>query len=251
MNAVIEVGAFGLPLVKIGGKLVHWEPLPLQLFMFLVDKEAATRDMIFEAIWPALGVKAATNVFHVTKRKVELTLREAAGHELPDLIEYDQGWYWLPDWSALPKPIVRDIKVRYNVRKFEEDLIQYREDASTPLEDWQELLSLVETGEFLPLFNSEWVIDRRVELKRLSAEAYVHAAHAARKKRNLTLEMQWLERAYQQHPAREDVHRELLRCYAQVSSQTVHSFYREIKGVLAPQSPSKETRKLYTTLTKE
>lgn len=46
MNAVIEVGAFGLPLVKIGGKLVHWEPLPLQLFMFLVDKEAATRDMI-------------------------------------------------------------------------------------------------------------------------------------------------------------------------------------------------------------
>lgn len=41
-----------------------------------------TRDEIFTHIWPGLSVKDATNVFHVTKRKIAEVLSNAAGREV-------------------------------------------------------------------------------------------------------------------------------------------------------------------------
>src|SRR5579862_1366238 len=67
-----RVFANGLEITEWGG------PLPRHLCWYMADRGAVTRDEIFEKFWPTLPAKEATNVFHVTKRKIS----EALGNEL-------------------------------------------------------------------------------------------------------------------------------------------------------------------------
>src|SRR5262249_51927401 len=59
-----NVLAEGVPVTDWNGPLVR------NLFYYLVDHPMVTRAEIFETFWPELPVKEATNVFHVTKRKI-------------------------------------------------------------------------------------------------------------------------------------------------------------------------------------
>src|SRR5688500_18693889 len=70
-----------------GRTLTTWDGvLPKCLFFYLVDRAMTTRNEIFDTFWPELKKREATNVFHVTKRKVSEILEQ-------DLTTYSAGFY--------------------------------------------------------------------------------------------------------------------------------------------------------------
>ncbi|MBL8116172.1 MAG: bacterial transcriptional activator domain-containing protein [Anaerolineae bacterium] len=87
-TALLEVRALGSGHVLLNGIPVdEWDgELPRNLFFYLIDKGIATRNQIFETFWPNLNTREATNVFHVTKRKISEVLKL-------DLTYYSSGFY--------------------------------------------------------------------------------------------------------------------------------------------------------------
>lgn len=71
-TTLVEVRAFGSGRVYVNGQPIdQWDGiLPRRLFFYLADRGMATRNDIFATFWPQLQKKEATNVFHVTKRKI-------------------------------------------------------------------------------------------------------------------------------------------------------------------------------------
>ncbi|MBW7955664.1 hypothetical protein H3C66_02925 [Patescibacteria group bacterium] len=243
----IEVKAFGFPQVSVNGKRVKWRgKLAPKLFFFLTDKEAATRDEIFSAFWPHLGVKDATNVFHVTKRQLKEAL-EQAGLPADEFLKYSQGYYEMPHWKARPKPSATNMIVRYDVAAFKRRTEQYILDQeSVGLEEWAKLFESVSRGVYMAGIEEEWFKQRRAEVRTTIAQAYVSAAHLALGKSLTPLATVWLEEAYKHQPLREDVHRELLSLYASVGNSKVAEFYAAVVKQLG--TPSPETTLLYQQL---
>ena len=68
----LEVYALGRGYTIVNGQQVDsWDgALPRNLFFFFMDRPLVTRNEIFETFWSELSIKEATNVFHVTKRKI-------------------------------------------------------------------------------------------------------------------------------------------------------------------------------------
>jgi two-component SAPR family response regulator len=103
----------GTRTVRADGKFMNeWDgPLPYFLFMFMVTMIARTgqvyRDDIFAVIWALLALKEATNVFHVTKRKVSERM-------LFEISSYGNGMY----------KFAENVHVEYDVARFEEVLIE-------------------------------------------------------------------------------------------------------------------------------
>src|SRR5690606_15826942 len=68
----LEVYSLGRGYALVNGQMItNWDgALPRNLFFYFMDHPLVTRDEIFATFWPNLSVKEATNVFHVTKRKI-------------------------------------------------------------------------------------------------------------------------------------------------------------------------------------
>lgn len=155
-NMLLEVRALGAGQVLVNGRpIVIWDgELPRNLFFYLVDRGMTTRNQIFEAFWPDLSVKEATNVFHVTKRKISEILGV-------DLTSYWSGYY----------RISPDIDLSYDVALFSE-LAQESAVASDPraLQLLREAIWL-HNGRFLAtLSHIHWVAERQTELSQVYAE---------------------------------------------------------------------------------
>ena len=143
-NAVLlEVRALGNGRVLKDGKSVdNWDGLlPRSLFFYLVDKGMTTRNDIFATFWPNLTVREATNVFHVTKRKINEVLGT-------DLTEYWSGFYHISPKIELSYDVVRFSElfqdsavasVAGTVNLLRQSVALYRDDFLTSLEmDWVE-----------------------------------------------------------------------------------------------------------------
>ncbi len=197
---VIEVYAFGPGQVIVNGiPITDWEgELPRTLFMFLVDHPATTRQQVFDAFWPDTPTKDATNVFHVTKRK----LQDVLGL---NVIVYELGHYSL-------KPSVELI---YDVALFEKYLDEAQlADADQPMELWLKAIDLYR-GPFMLGTDKPWVIERRKELQERYAEVLgsVGLAYSARGEKELALG--YLLRAVAEKPVREDLNREIIKLYVE------------------------------------
>lgn len=158
-NTLLEVHALGGGQVLVNGRpIVIWDgELPRNLFFYLVDRGMTTRNQIFEAFWPELSVKEATNVFHVTKRKISEILGV-------DLTSYWSGYY----------RISPDIDLSYDVALFSE-LAQESAVASDPraVQLLREAIWLHD-GRFLAtLSHVRWVAERQTELSQVYAETLV------------------------------------------------------------------------------
>jgi hypothetical protein len=109
----LEVYALGRGHALVNGaQITNWDgALPRNLFFYFLDRPLVTRDEIFETFWPELSVKEATNVFHVTKRKISerisMKVNTPGSYELT---QYNGGFY-LPS-----EKIVR----HYDVADFQE-----------------------------------------------------------------------------------------------------------------------------------
>lgn len=195
-RVLLEVRAFGTGRIFINGyELRNWEGhLPRALFFYIVDRGMATRTAIFEEFWPELSLKEATNVFHVTKRKVN----EILGF---NLTVYDGGFYRLAD----------EVSLRYDVGAFH-DLVQF--GTVSPPEQAYGYLDLaldLARGEFLATQETEWRQGRAEALRMEVADALVLQARCAEA-------LGWHERAltnyaeaYLRQPLREDIVAHMLR----------------------------------------
>jgi two-component SAPR family response regulator len=113
-----------------------------------------TRAEIFQTFWPMLSTREATNVFHVTKRKIS----EVLGR---DLTTYWSGFY----------RISPDIELSYDVRQFSE-LLQTSAIAD-PNDAEEQLIRAVALyrDTFLSSTDLPWAKQRREELAMDYADA--------------------------------------------------------------------------------
>ena len=169
---LLEVYALNGGQVVLNGTTIRsWDGvLPRLLFYFLVDRGIATRDDIFHNFWRDVDIPEATNVFHVTKRK----LNEMLGIEL---MIYDGGFYRFSP----------NIELRYDVLAFmnkvqEGDLADDDTQASASLETALRLYR----GDFLNAYELEWIRQRRYELRQSYCEALGHLGRVRERQERLT-----------------------------------------------------------------
>ncbi|MFP4320972.1 MAG: BTAD domain-containing putative transcriptional regulator [Anaerolineales bacterium] len=222
-----------------GRPITAWEgSLPRNLFYFFIDKPMVTRSEVFEAFWPDLGIKEATNVFHVTKRKIS----EKLGY---DLTSYENGFY-------VPNPRLDRL---YDVAMFDSyiDAAMKANDDATAEENWYQAVEIYR-GQFLKEVNMEWANQRRQELRELYAQALIGLARTYRHQGNKDDALAYFIRATGEKPDREDVHREIMQLYAdQGRRDEVEYQYRFLEQVLSERlgiEPSQETREMYERLVK-
>lgn len=153
---LLEVYALGKGQVVLNGRRIdNWDGvLPRLLFFYLIDRGMATRGNIFATFWPQLTSREATNVFHVTKRKIN------------EIFGMDFTVYWSGYYRISP-----DIQLSYDTVRFAQ-LCQNGEIAP-PAEAEQLLTQAVGLyrGGFLVSNHAPWIDTRREELKQTYAEA--------------------------------------------------------------------------------
>lgn len=197
---MLEVHAFGQGRAYINGvPVAQWDGvLPRLLFFFLVDKGIITRDRIFDVFWPDMDVKEATNVFHVTKRKVNEILSI-------DLTAYSGGFY----------RISPNIELRYDVLQYT-DLIQHAgiaddDDAIALLTKADQLYQ----GSYLQGMAGNWICDRRNELQQMQCDLLCDLANLKNKRGEWQQALGLYSRALMHNRTREDIVARLMSLYIQ------------------------------------
>jgi len=158
-STLVEVRAFGSGRVHVNGRLIdNWDGiLPRRLFFYFADRGMVARNSIFETFWPDLPKREATNVFHVTKRKVTDVLGTS-------FTKFGNGFY----------RIAPEIELSYDVIHFTELVQQSIVKAdSSAIELLENAIALYRA----PFLNSEqdydtpWVEKRQSELREMYGEA--------------------------------------------------------------------------------
>lgn len=216
-----------------GRHVKSWDgSLPRNLCYYFIDHPMVTRDEIFEIFWPHLGVKEATNVFHVTKRKIS----EKIGYEIT---AYSNGFY-------VPSPRVN---VLYDAREFEKMI----EEALTGPEElspgkWYRAVQLYRHP-YLEGLNMAWMVEKREKLRNGFVQALIGLGRMHRALSENERALGYFLRAVSEKPDREDVHRDIMALYYNAGhiDEAVNQ-YKALEGTLKRKfniTPSQETRALY------
>ncbi len=232
-KTILEVRALGPGRVLINGRLIaHWDGvLPRTLFFYFVDRGMTTRDEIFRTFWPTLSTREATNVFHVTKRKISEILGT-------DLTVYWSGFYRLSP----------DLELHYDVVKFAEAVqnaaVAEDDEAITLYHNAIELYH----GPFLSTMEQDWVVQRRSELATTYAEALAGVARIYAKRGDRLSALGCYLRASATSPEREDLARAIMELYRalgqpQAALETYERLEAELKRTLDV-SPGPQTTEL-------
>jgi two-component SAPR family response regulator len=239
----LEVHGFGHGHAIINGiEIDQWDgALPRNLFFYFVDRPLVTRDEIFEIFWPALKMKEATNVYHVTKRKItEKISQNLADKKEYELTSYSGGFY---------RP-ARDIVRYYDVAQFEADVeeasMTFNEQTQAKL--YRRAIDLYKAP-FLATIDMPWVHDRRERLQRLFLEALIGLARIYKSANRDSEALGYFVRALREKPFREDIHREVMQLYVKMNyPQEAMNQYQILTGLLKDGlgvAPAPESQALY------
>lgn len=245
----LEVYAFGRGHVLVNGReIVNWDgALPRNLFFFFVDNKMVTRNEIFSVFWPKLSVKEATNVFHVTKRKI--TERISSNVEDADnyeLTQYSAGFY---------QPSTKVVR-HYDVEDFEEALNQAAL-ADNPREREHLFRRAIEIykAPFLQTIDMPWVEERREKLRNMYSDALIGMGRLHRDDERFEDALGFFIRALREMPGREDIYRDVMVMYAKLSRrEDAIEHYRMLERHLDETvgvPPSRETRELFKQISAE
>ncbi len=239
----LEVYAFGRGHALVNGQpITNWDgALPRNLFFFFMDHPLITRDEIFETFWPDLSVKDATNVFHVTKRKIteriSMKVMESGNYELT---QYNSGFYMPSD------KVVR----HYDVGDFQEAI-----DKSLVAGSEKEEVALLSRAidiykaSFLQTIEMRWVADRRDSLRQMYAQALIGMGRIYQRHDETQRAIGFFTRALKETPEREDIHRQVMSLYMNMGMlDDAVMQYRKLEQVLSDTlkiAPGRETRELY------
>lgn len=163
----LDIYALGPGFVYFDEKqITDWEGhLPRLLLFFAVDRGVITREDFHRAFWGDLSDVQATNVFHVTKRR----LHRAFDMEM---LEHQNGNYRL-------RP---GISVYYDAFDWTQALIRARDvNNQDPSKDYERVLALYR-GPFLKGHDDAWILTRRQDVLAGYIEAVIYLAemHAQR-----------------------------------------------------------------------
>jgi two-component SAPR family response regulator len=156
-NTLVEVRSFGNGHVHVDGRPVeNWDGvLPRRLFFYFADRGMVTRNDIFQTFWPNLPKREATNVFHVTKRKVTDVIGKP-------FTKFGNGFY----------RIAPEIQLSYDVIHFTE-LIQssiIKADIAA-IESLENALTLYRAPFLSSEYNTPWIEKRQKEIHEMCGEA--------------------------------------------------------------------------------
>jgi DNA-binding SARP family transcriptional activator len=216
-----------------GYQVTSWDgALPRNLCYYFIEKERVTRDQIFNDFWPHLGVKEATNVYHVTKRKIS----EKLGY---DITAYSGGFYVLAD----------NVDILYDAREFERayDSAMNSADMGSPAK-WIRAVYLYRHP-YLEGLDLDWVVQKREDLSNKYVQALIELGRFSEMQNDRETALGYYLRAVAENAVREDVHCKIMGIYYnQGRIDDVHRQYkfleRELKRLLNI-GPSKNTRSLY------
>lgn len=238
----LEVYAMGRGHVLVNGQAItNWDgALPRNLFFFFMDNPLVTRDEIFATFWPDLSVKEATNVFHVTKRKISerisMKVTETGNYELT---QYNSGFYM---------PSVKVVR-HYDAADFRE-AIERALIASTPREEeelYERAIDLYKAP-FLQTINMKWVEERRSSLRQLYAQALIGMGRIHKSREEYREALGYFTRTVKETPEREDIHREIMSIYVKLNMpDDARQQYHKLEKILHETlgiSPSKESREI-------
>jgi DNA-binding SARP family transcriptional activator len=197
-GALLEVRALGSGRVEMNGQPVtQWDGiLPRSLFFYLVDRGLATRNDIFATFWPTLPAHEATNVFHVTKRKVS------------EVLGMDLTVYWSGFYHISPR-----VQLSYDVSTFTQIT---QDSAILPVEDSVSLLEEAVTlyrGDFLTSLDTPWIINRRQDLLQTYEESLIGLAKIYERMDNIDKALGLYLRAFATNLLREDLAFSIMRLY--------------------------------------
>jgi DNA-binding SARP family transcriptional activator len=236
----VEVYSLGRGYTLVNGAPVtHWDgELPKNLFFFFMDHPLVTRDQIFDVFWPTLSVKEATNVFHVTKRKIN----ERLGY---DLTQYASGFY-----SHNEK-----VNIHYDVASFTRSVEEaMMADEREESKYWQEAVDLYRAP-FLHKLEMDWAEERRKELRTQHAQALIGLGRIKQANGDVSAALRHYKRALIETPEREDIHRQVMELHFQQgqTEQAVNQFRRLERSLRDGLNiePSPETVKLYQLIVGE
>jgi two-component SAPR family response regulator len=242
----LEVYGFGRGHALVNGQpITNWDgALPRNLFFFFIDHALVTRDEIFKTFWPDLNVKEATNVFHVTKRKIteriSMKVTEGGNYELT---QYNSGFYLPSD------KVVR----HYDVGDF-----QHAVERAMIADNEKEELALymqaidVYRAPFLQTVEMPWVHERRERLRQLNAQALIGVARIWKRRQSDHQALGYFTRALKEVPEREDIHREVMGIYLRLGmAEDAKRQYHRLAQILDETlsiGPSRESRDLYALI---
>lgn len=223
-------------IVSDGRSIKSWDgSLPRNLCYYFIERKMVTRQEIFDTFWPHLGIKEATNVFHVTKRKIS----EKVGY---DITQYSNGFY-VPSAS---------VKLMYDARKFEsliEEAVSNPDEVNPSV--WLQAIQIYRHP-YLQGLDMPWIAEKRRRLKDGYVRALIGLGRFHKQLTQPNRALGYFLRAIAEQPNREDVHRDVMQIYYDADQiDNVVNQYKELEKLLKRDynlEPSKETRALYTAL---
>ncbi|MBO9309909.1 MAG: hypothetical protein J7551_09005 [Chloroflexi bacterium] len=203
---------------EVGG----WEGhLPRLLLFFALERPFVTRSEICEAFWPDLNSDQAVNVFHVTKRRLHKAL-ESVGM---DILVHDGTYY-----RVNPK-----LRVNYDMVDFVSALIHGRlaETAQARLQAYQRVIEMHQRP-YLQGHTERWIVERRRDYQAGYIEALCGVAEIRLREDRHEHALTLLQRAVQEDPARQDLHRRIMSLYAELGRRSeAASHYNIMRDTLS------------------
>jgi len=239
----LEVYSLGRGYALVNGQpITNWDgALPRNLFFYFMDHALVTRDEIFATFWPELSIKEATNVFHVTKRKIsERISMKVEGGKNYEMTQYSAGFY-IPS-----EKVIR----HYDVGDFQAAV----ERAMVTTDDAEEERLLTQAVDlyrapFLQDTYMEWMNNRRDHLRQLNAQALIGLGRLNKRRGNDEAALGFFIRSLKETPEREDIHREIMSAYLRLGhKEDARAQYRHLTEFLRTSlniNPSRETQDLY------
>ena len=239
----LEVYALGRGYTIVNGQQVdNWDgALPRNLFFFFMDRPLVTRREIFETFWPELPIKEATNVFHVTKRKIsERISLKIDPTKTFEMTQYAGGFYTPSD----------KLTRHYDVFDFQSDVERAMISADEDQEE-ELLRRAVEyyKSPYLQDTDMPWIIQRREQLRLLNSQALISLGRIYKRRGDSEQSLGFFTRSLAHTPEREDIHREVMNIYLKLGrKQDAQMQYRQLAETLRTSyniNPSRETQDLY------
>jgi len=196
---LLEVFACGQGRALVDGREINqWEgALPRNLFFYLIERGMATRDEIFGTFWPNLSKRDATNVFHVTKRKIS------------ELLNFDLTRYYLGFYQLEP-----NLNLRCDSMSFKEYVQKSAVvDDHTAADMLRKAITLYK-GVFLESLTGQWVEERREDMRLTYVDALSSLARLEEKQNSPEVALGLYNRASMYQPHREDIARNIMRLFA-------------------------------------
>lgn len=220
------------------GFQVHtWDgALPRNMCYYFIENERVTRQQIFETFWGHLGVKEATNVFHVTKRKIS----EKLGY---DITTYSGGFY-------VPS---NTVELYYDARELEQT---YNEALRSPglatANKWARIVELYRRPYLLEV-DMPWADNKREQLSGYYIQALLELGRFYEGNQNYDNALNYFLRAVAEKPEREDVHRNVMNVYHELGNTgAIVNQYKILEKALKSSlniRPSQATQSFYAEIT--